>query len=272
MPATFVHPIAVLPLRRLCPARLNLAALAIGSMSPDFVYGVGQFQMGRLSHSLPGSFIVCLPAGFLALGIFYGLREPLAFILPQPHRSALMPLAAARPSLSPWFVLKAVASILLGAWTHIIWDSFTHHDGWAVRHISFLRGQLFLANDNVFHVYDFLHQLCTLGGSAFLIVAYVVWLRNRRSPAAVPSEAASDRGRYFLLTALALVASGVAVLMALSNRGASFLGFAGFQAFAFRTAVASIAIFAPLLAIASAVFFLASRRGAEPYAREDRKT
>lgn len=252
-----------MPLRRLCPARLNLAALVIGSMSPDFVYFVGQYEMRRLSHSLLGSFVVCLPAGFLVLGIFYVLRESLAFILPQPHRSVLMPLASVRPRLSPWSWLRAGASLLLGTWTHIIWDSFTHDNGWAVRRMPFLRERLFQVGGAVFSIHYVIFLACSFGGSAFLIVAYVVWLRHRRLPVTVPSAASSDRKRYCLLATLVFVALAVGVLIVLRSMGSSFHGFAAFQEFTSRAAVAAIAVFTALLALASAIFHLASRRRAE---------
>ena len=63
MPFTLSHPLAVVPLRRWCPARLNFAALVIGSMSPDFGYFIGQFDAAAFAHTIPGLFTVCLPTG-----------------------------------------------------------------------------------------------------------------------------------------------------------------------------------------------------------------
>src|SRR6267142_809972 len=96
MPCTFSHPLAVVPLRRLCPERLNFTALIIGSMSPDFGYYIGQFPVANFAHTALGTLAVCLPMGLLALGLFYLIRRPLCFVLPQPHRAALMPLASRR--------------------------------------------------------------------------------------------------------------------------------------------------------------------------------
>ena len=93
MPYTLSHPLAVVPLQRWCPAYLNFPALVIGSMTPDFGYFVGQFNVAGLAHTIPGSFVVCVPVGLLVLGLFYALRRPVCYLLPQPHRAALMPLA-----------------------------------------------------------------------------------------------------------------------------------------------------------------------------------
>ena len=51
MPCTFSHPLAVVPLRRLCPERLNFTALIIGSMSPDFGYYIGKFPVANFAHT-----------------------------------------------------------------------------------------------------------------------------------------------------------------------------------------------------------------------------
>src|SRR3954454_14133397 len=100
MPCTFSHPLAVVPLRRFCPERLNFAALVIGSMSPDFGYYVRQFRLASFAHTMLGSVAVCLPSGLLTVGLFSLLRQPLCFILPQPHRAAVMPLTVREPAFS----------------------------------------------------------------------------------------------------------------------------------------------------------------------------
>ena len=216
MPSTFIHPLAVLPFSRLCPAPLNFAALVIGSMSPDFGYYLHQFPTARFAHTIVGTLTVCLPSGLVALALFYLLRQPLCFILPQPHRGALMPLAAVRPSLSGRSFLSAAASILLGAWTHTIWDSFTHDGAWSVERLSFLRESLFCVRGTVLPVSYVLQQVSTFAGGAALALAYFLWLRRHRVAASESSGTFSDRQRYLLLCALAAVALAVAVPAALS--------------------------------------------------------
>ena len=67
MPWTFAHPVAVLPLRRFCPAQFNFAALAIGALTPDFGFYVNLFSLATDAHTLLGSFLVCLPTGLVLL-------------------------------------------------------------------------------------------------------------------------------------------------------------------------------------------------------------
>jgi len=84
MPCTFSHPLAVVPLRRLCPERLNFTALIIGSMSPDFGNYIGQFPVANFAHTALGTLAVCLPMGLLALGLFYLIRRPFVSVSRSP--------------------------------------------------------------------------------------------------------------------------------------------------------------------------------------------
>ena len=68
MPFTVSHAAAVLPLKN---SRLPLAALMVGSMSPDFAYFLPAALSARTaSHSLPGIFLFCLPAGLCIWQLF----------------------------------------------------------------------------------------------------------------------------------------------------------------------------------------------------------
>jgi len=128
------HPAAVLPLRRFCPRWLNFPALVIGSMMPDASYFLGAKAGGLFGHSLLGVFTFCLPVGIMVMALFDGLRSPVVRRLPAPYQQALLSLCQ-RP-LGPLWVM--VISLLLGAGTHILWDSFTHTDGWFVQRLPVL--------------------------------------------------------------------------------------------------------------------------------------
>lgn len=258
MPCTFTHPLAVVPLRRLCPARLNFAALVIGSMSPDFGYYIRQFPTARFAHTIPGTFAICLPTALLALGIFYLLRQRLCFILPQPHRAALMPLASVRTQFALRSFLIAIVSVLLGAWSHTIWDSFTHDAGWAVQHVSFLHARLIDVGGEALPVSYVLQQLSTFGGGATLALLYFRWLR--RQPIVLPPtcESFSDARRFLLLGMLAVIALAIAAPAAL-RMASLFQGYTAFRVFVFRTGVYSAAVFLPLLILSSILLYAAFR-------------
>ena len=231
--------------------RANFAALVIGSMAPDFAYYSQQFPLARFAHTIPGTFIVCLPSGLLALGLFYKLRRPLCFILPQPHRSALMAFASVRIPFRFWSFVTAAGSVLCGAWTHTIWDSFTHEGGWAVEHLSVLQAAFFHTQISVSYC---LQQLSTVGAGAALAVTYFLWLRRQPPAASTDSNFYPEWCRYFLLGALLAVALVIAVPAA--RYAASFSeGYTAFRIFVFRTGVYATEAFIPLLLIASILLY-----------------
>ena len=83
MPWTFAHPAAVLAIRPLLSARLSLAALMVGSITPDVGYYLSLFKMATFAHTLPGVITVCLPIGLLLLLLIQRLWLPIAYLLPQ---------------------------------------------------------------------------------------------------------------------------------------------------------------------------------------------
>lgn len=173
MPWTFAHPAAVLPLRPLSgPGRLSFSALVIGSMSPDFMYYVGRFDLAGFAHTPLGVLAVCLPAGLLILSLALWLRDPIAQMLPEPHRHALLATRAVFPHFTLRSLSLAAASLMLGATTHVLWDSFTHEGRFFVEHIEFLRVLLFTALNREFRVFNIIQHASTVLGVAVLLCVY----------------------------------------------------------------------------------------------------
>ena len=257
MPWTFAHPAAILPLRRLCPAPLDFSALVIGSMIPDLGYYLSGSNLARPAHSLLGSVLICLPAGLALWGIFQLLRKPLCFILPQPHRGALAAFAATPFSLHPRILIAAAVSVLLGAWTHIVWDSFTHNT-WLVKQLPFLRESAFRLGTIEFPWYSLLQHVSTAVGAGMLIAAYCSWLRLHSVSATSPATGAADRWRYFLLAAAVAVALVIAVPRAL-QAASRFSGYPALHVLVFRTVVDTTVAFFALFTFSSLVLY-ATRR------------
>ncbi|RYG66740.1 DUF4184 family protein, partial [bacterium] len=128
MPFTLSHPAIVLPLRRW---GLPLSALALGSMAPDFPSFVMVSGRSEFSHSLPGLFLANLPMGIGALWLFHvALKWPLLSLLPKAHRAKLTPVASQFHCRS-WVDLSKIAfAVLLGAFSHLLWDNLTHNGWW----------------------------------------------------------------------------------------------------------------------------------------------
>lgn len=214
MPWTFAHPAAVLPIRRFSgPSRLSFAALVIGSMSPDFLYYVGRFDLANFTHTPFGVLLVCLPAGLLVLSVALWLRGAIAQILPQPHRDVLLAHSAL-----PHFTLRslslAAASLMLGAATHVLWDAFTHEGRFFVKHIEFLRVPLFAAFNREFHVFNIIQHASTALGVALLVGVYC---RHARRFGSFTALTTADLRRYGVLVVIALAAIVCALPLALMD-------------------------------------------------------
>jgi hypothetical protein len=257
MPWTFAHPAAVLPLRRFCPAPLDFSALVIGSMVPDLGYYLYS-NLARMAHSFLGSILVCIPAGLALWIIFNLLRKPLCFVLPQPHRGALAAFAATPLSLRPRALIAAAVSVLLGAWTHIVWDSFTHNT-WLVKQLPFLRESVFRVSTVEFPWYVLLQHVSTAVGATILIAAYCSWLRLHRGSATDPSTGADDRWRYFLLAAVLVLAFVIAVPPAVQS-ASRFAGYRAMQVLVFRITVDTTSAFLTLLTLSSLVLYAVRRK------------
>ncbi|MFT4218261.1 MAG: DUF4184 family protein [Micropruina sp.] len=125
VPFTFFHPAAVVGLLRVAP--LVPAGLIIGAMSPDFEYFLRLDTRSAYTHTIPGLIYACVPLGLLALVLWQGvIRGPLVSALPALLRERVGWLASSgvpRTARAWWW---SAVSVLIGAATHLLWDSFTH--------------------------------------------------------------------------------------------------------------------------------------------------
>ncbi|NUT90662.1 MAG: DUF4184 family protein [Saccharothrix sp.] len=131
MPFTVSHVAAVVPLAR---RPLVPSALVIGSMAPDLPYFVAIRPWGgELTHTWWGIALVDVPITLIALFLYRTLlHEPVMALAPHAVRSK----AAGLPA--PRFSAAMLLSALIGALTHVLWDGFTHSDGWALHFLPAL--------------------------------------------------------------------------------------------------------------------------------------
>jgi hypothetical protein len=156
--------------------------------------------------------ILCLPTGFILFVLVRLLHRPIANLLPEPHRSALLSMPQVPRLVSLPILVAAAVSIILGAMTHNIWDSFTHPTGYMVAKLPLLSESVgMLANSNV-RVYDLLQHASTLCGLLVVATAYVKWLKRVKSH--TPLNSRNDRWRYALLFALLAAAAISGALLA----------------------------------------------------------
>ena len=140
MPFTFSHPAIVLPLTLLPRKWFSLTGLVIGSITPDFEYFLRMRIQSSYSHTIGGLFWFDLPLGLLLAFVFHNIVrnkffENLPTIL-ESRLSIFKKFDWNEYFKKNWFVV--IVSLLIGAFSHIFWDSFTHDQGYFVKIIPTL--------------------------------------------------------------------------------------------------------------------------------------
>lgn len=207
VPFTPSHIAAVLPFLR---TPLPGAALVVGSMVPDLPYFVPLGISRQLTHSVPGVLIADLPMALAVLALWtLVFQAPLRDFspgwlrrrLPVPRR---MRSTRALPTLG-W----AVLAVLVGVITHLIWDSFTHPDGWIVLAVPAFHTML-----GHFTVYRWAQYASSVVGLVIIVAWLALWVR--RSPMRREDETGSrlsKRARCLAWLAVAIpgLSVGIAV-------------------------------------------------------------
>jgi hypothetical protein len=135
MPFTVSHVAAVLPMVGRSD-RLPAAALVIGSMVPDYPWFLTRGRSSGLSHSLLGVVTVDLAAGLLAFLLWRRVAQaPVRDLVPRAVGTRLPRPPGLRGRDLGW----AALAVVLGALTHVVWDSFTHADRWGVELVPWLQ-------------------------------------------------------------------------------------------------------------------------------------
>ncbi|MET0991529.1 MAG: DUF4184 family protein [Lacisediminihabitans sp.] len=252
MPFTPSHIAAILPFVR---TPLLPASLAIGSMVPDLPYFVPLPVERELSHSLLGVPLVDVPMGIVSL-LFWVLvfRAPLLdfapawlrrrFVLPGPW-----PRTASRLALAALLVL---ASLIVGIASHLVWDAFTHPDGWAVLRIAPLRAQF-----GPFTGYRWAQYGSSALGLLVLAVWGAVWVRKAPVRALPPTRLrASWRLVGWIAVASVLAAVALTIWVGGVLGGSDVFG----RVVLYHTATRSIAVAGVLAVLICFAWYLVPRR------------
>ncbi|WP_371401579.1 DUF4184 family protein [Kribbella sp. NBC_00662] len=210
MPFTLAHPAAVLPLAR---RPLVASALVAGAVAPDLLYVdpiyrfATQYINGNftltLTHEFTSAFWLDPLLALLLLAVFdLVLKRPLIALAPA-SLAARLPVATGFPPFR-WSVVSAV----LGALTHVIWDSFTHGDGYFVRQLP---GVFRATVTPAWDVNRILQYVSTLGGCLVLAIWLYRWYR-RTAPSVTPRDPVAPWVRYLVVAGgLLLAATGAIV-------------------------------------------------------------
>jgi Domain of unknown function (DUF4184) len=143
-------------------------------MAPDFPYFVLMPHNTGLGHTLKGLFAFCLPSGIAVLWLFHAImKRPLLSVAPDSLRERICDRPFPFLPLSRF--ARIAVSIVLGAATHIVWDAFTHRQGFIVDDMPALRMSTPFANQPI---YNLLQLGSSVVGLAILGWVYMRWLRR----------------------------------------------------------------------------------------------
>lgn len=202
VPFTFSHAAAALAFPR---RRLSFSALVVGAMAPDFLYFLQLSHSSRYGHTFPGIFFFSLPCGLVVLWLYHALfKLPLLALAPDQIANRV---TADDLKFSFWpasrFLLVTI-SVLIGVFTHVIWDAFTHETGLFVTVVPELK--LYFGLDMP------TYSALQLGSSVFgaLLLAWAYWRWCQRTPrkpeTAIPQLSMTSRTAIFSVGLLAILA------------------------------------------------------------------
>ena len=206
MPFTLAHGVAARPLWNGSGRRLPLSGIVVGSFAPDLEYLAHLDTERTIGHTLGGVLLLDLPLALVLLALWHGLiKQPLAALFsprirPPIDQSPFPFRPAGRFGL-------VAASVLVGVAGHLLWDGFTHRDGFITTRIWLLEEAIGRP-----HVYDLLNYASTAVG--LVLLGWWWWraVRDGRHDAARPF---SPRVRtvsvavLLTLTAVGGIANGI---------------------------------------------------------------
>ncbi|KEH91831.1 DUF4184 family protein [Clostridium botulinum] len=170
MPFTFAHPAIVIPCKKKAPKYLDLSALVIGSMAPDFEYFLRFMPKGTIGHTLIGSLCFDIPLVIILYLLWeYIIKRPFILSMSHPIDKKLSFFINKKKSFTLKKVIIFIYSSLIGIYSHILWDGFTHKTGYFVMKLGLLSNKISILNYKV-PIYKFLQHGSTLIGSIYIIV------------------------------------------------------------------------------------------------------
>jgi hypothetical protein len=192
MPFTLSHAAVVLPFSRPLARWRLLSAALIGSMIPDSRYFLPWRTQHFETHSAASLLTYSLPAGLLVYWLFqYLIKVPLIEMLPDGAYARWVPFESPASIRKLRYWLLAAAGILAGAFTHLLWDTFTHEGSRGVRMLPWLDEPIFEFGRHHLIFSRVLQDLSSLVGLLAVIAMICYGLRrgsgqpilNRRLPA-----------------------------------------------------------------------------------------
>ena len=169
MPLTFCHPAIVLPLKKLKPNWFSMTGLIIGSMSPDLEYFSRMEILATHSHLFWGVLYFDLPIALIYCFVFHlFVRNILINHLPDFFKerfAQFLNFDWINYFNKHWLIV--IVSIIIGAYSHLFLDAFTHEWGYFAKLIPALQEVWFTKPIEV-KGYKFLQHFSTFLGAIFI--------------------------------------------------------------------------------------------------------
>lgn len=183
MPLTFLaHQVPVLPLKLRWPTIFDGTALVIGSMAPDLLFVLRGSDLAVDAHAVPTQLWLVAPLTvlltILTKRVIAGVLGP---HLPDAGRFRLRDYGR----LSAWTVPRTpqrwavlVISALIGCYSHLVLDSFTHNWGYGAGLLGITGVEVFSLSLGIASRTIFLVDLLQLGGSIVGVAIALILLRT----------------------------------------------------------------------------------------------
>jgi hypothetical protein len=128
MPFTLAHPALVLPVYFLRKECFSLTGLVIGGMVPDIKFLIDNYDIRISSHNFWGAIWLDVPISILLCFIFHNIvRVPFIHYSPMIIKTRVQKFQTFDWNeyfLKYWATI--LISIVIGIYSHLIWDRFTH--------------------------------------------------------------------------------------------------------------------------------------------------
>jgi Domain of unknown function (DUF4184) len=211
MPFTPTHVLAILPIAAITRLSLPFSALAIGSMIPDFPLFVPLSPDYDTTHSVPGVLTTCLPLGLACFLVFQlMMKRPLFALLPAAIQRRCLSHATRCVEPDPKFFACASLAVVVGAFTHLFWDSFTHRGRWGTQLFSRLNETALTIGGHAIPGFKLLQYGSTLFGLPCILLLLATWL-YRQTPGSLggnPILSGSTKAvAYFIAVAVPISAT-----------------------------------------------------------------
>ncbi|QHL87155.1 DUF4184 family protein [Nibribacter ruber] len=200
MPFTFAHPAILLPWRNWSGRWVSWTGLILGSMSPDFEYFLRMRVESNYSHTLSGLLWFNLPLPFILAVLFHILiRNPTIDHLPHglgERLNSYKDFQFVHYLKKHWHIFAL--SVVMGSFSHLAWDAFTHQQGFFVERLPVLQYHFSFRGFH-FPVYKVLQHLSTVVG--FVCIGYFTWKMPTK-----PVEPSFRKFRFWVSIAVLMTA------------------------------------------------------------------